>query len=71
MSKAISALLLWVMVGLCAAHGGKSPDEAPVGGGSLRLGKFSVSLAVKDIAALRTFYEKLGLKIVGGNQDQR
>jgi len=37
----------------------------------MRLGKFSVSLAVKDIAALRTFYEKLGLKIVGGNQDQR
>jgi len=35
------------------------------------LGKFSVSLAVKDIAASRAFYEKLGLKIVGGNQDQR
>ena len=37
----------------------------------MRLGAFSVSLAVKDIAASRAFYEKLGFTVFGGNQDQR
>jgi predicted lactoylglutathione lyase len=35
---------------------------------SLRLGNFSVSLAVKDIAKSREFYEKLGLKVILGDQ---
>jgi catechol 2,3-dioxygenase-like lactoylglutathione lyase family enzyme len=35
------------------------------------LGAFSVSLAVKDIAASRAFYEKLGFTVLGGNQDQK
>ena len=34
----------------------------------MRLGNFSVSLAVKDIAASRAFYEKLGFKTLGGDQ---
>lgn len=34
------------------------------------LGAFSVSLAVKDIAASRAFYEKLGFTVVGGNQER-
>ena len=33
----------------------------------MRLGNFSVSLAVKDLAASRAFYEKLGFRVVGGN----
>lgn len=33
----------------------------------MRLGNFSVSLAVKDLIASRAFYEKLGFKAVGGN----
>ncbi len=33
----------------------------------MRLGNFSVSLAVKDLAASRVFYEKLGFKTKGGN----
>lgn len=32
------------------------------------LGNFSVSLAVKDIAASRAFYEKLGFRVRGGDQ---
>ena len=36
----------------------------------MRLGNFSVSLAVKDIAASRAFYEKLGFKAMGGDQSQ-
>jgi len=32
------------------------------------LGNFSVSLAVKDIAASRAFYEKLGFTVFAGDQ---
>lgn len=37
---------------------------------SMRLGNFSVSLAVKDIAASRAFYEKLGFQVVAGDQSK-
>jgi catechol 2,3-dioxygenase-like lactoylglutathione lyase family enzyme len=37
----------------------------------MQLGNFSVSLAVKDIAASRAFYEKLGFKVRAGNQEQK
>jgi catechol 2,3-dioxygenase-like lactoylglutathione lyase family enzyme len=37
----------------------------------MQLGAFSVSLAVKDIAASRAFYEKFGFKVFGGNQEQK
>ncbi len=36
----------------------------------MRLGNFSVSLAVKDLAASRAFYEKLGFRKVGGEPAQ-
>lgn len=36
----------------------------------MQLGNFSVSLAVKDIAASRAFYEALGFTVWGGNQAQ-
>lgn len=36
----------------------------------MQLGTFSVSLAVKDIAASKAFYEKLGFEVAGGNQEQ-
>src|SRR5690606_19005156 len=31
---------------------------------------FSISLAVKDLAASRAFYEKLGFEQIGGEQEQ-
>jgi catechol 2,3-dioxygenase-like lactoylglutathione lyase family enzyme len=34
------------------------------------LGAFSISLAVKDIAASKAFYEKLGFKLFGGDITQ-
>ncbi len=34
------------------------------------LGNFSLSLAVKDISVSRTFYEKLGFEIIGGDAGQ-
>ncbi len=36
----------------------------------MKLGAFSVSLAVKDIGASRAFYEALGFTVFGGNQAQ-
>ncbi len=36
----------------------------------MKLGAFSVSLAVKDIAASRAFYEKFGFNVFGGDQAQ-
>lgn len=36
----------------------------------MRLGNFSVSLAVKDLEASRAFYEKLGFRKVGGDPAQ-
>lgn len=36
----------------------------------MQLGAFSISLAVKDIAASQSFYEALGFEVTGGVQDQ-
>ena len=36
----------------------------------MELGAFSISLAVKDIEASRTFYEKFGFKVFGGDASQ-
>lgn len=40
------------------------------GARQMDLGNFSVSLAVKDLAASRTFYEKLGFKQIHGQPEQ-
>jgi catechol 2,3-dioxygenase-like lactoylglutathione lyase family enzyme len=36
----------------------------------MNLGTFSVSLAVKDLAASRDFYETLGFEAIGGDVEQ-
>lgn len=36
----------------------------------MELGAFSVSLAVKDLAGSRAFYEKLGFQVTGGDPAQ-
>ena len=36
----------------------------------MSLGAFSISLAVKDLAASSDFYEKLGFKVAGGDAQQ-
>jgi catechol 2,3-dioxygenase-like lactoylglutathione lyase family enzyme len=37
---------------------------------SMQLGAFSISLAVRDLNASRTFYEKLGFAVVAGDASQ-
>jgi catechol 2,3-dioxygenase-like lactoylglutathione lyase family enzyme len=39
-------------------------------GGNMELGAFSISLAVSDIGASKSFYEKLGFKVFGGDASQ-
>jgi len=46
------------------------PAPAAKKGRHMQLGNFSISLAVKDIAKSRAFYEKLGFKVFGGDQAQ-
>lgn len=36
----------------------------------MQLGAFSISLAVKDLAASRSFYEKFGFKVFAGDASQ-
>lgn len=38
--------------------------------GELELGAFSISLSVADLAASRTFYERLGFLVTGGDAEQ-
>lgn len=47
-----------------------NPDLKPSMNPDLKLGAFSISLAVKDLEASRAFYEKLGFEVVGGDAAQ-
>ena len=47
---------------------GTSPQAG--GRNKMNLGAFSVSLAVKDLAKSRAFYEKLGFEVRGGEPSQ-
>jgi len=52
------------------AYAGQGEDKAAQKENGMQLGNFSVSLAVKDIAASRAFYEKLGFIAAHGDQAQ-
>ena len=56
----INALCLLVVLAACATDPVSSADDSSSPANSLDLGNFSVSLTVKDLAASRAFYEKLG-----------
>jgi hypothetical protein len=63
-----------VLIGLagCASPSVAEPDERSTSGKmSMRLGNFSVSLAVKDIHASRAFYETLGFRAIGGDATKK
>ncbi len=67
MGRIILSLLLCLFTGcasrIAPALGTGEPTEST----NMRLGNFSVSLAVKELAASREFYEKLGFHVIGGN----
>src|SRR5437867_543257 len=71
----VGGVLLVGSLAACAPMHAPNPAPAtvathPSGDPAMRLGNFSVSLAVKDIAASRAFYEKLGFKMVSGDQSK-
>lgn len=70
--KIVVVAIVACLLGGCASSNAPKKAEAPyVGDPHMRLGNFSVSLAVKDIAASKAFYEKLGFQARGGNQAQK
>lgn len=64
MKTIILSLAALALAGCATSHASKSPPAQP---NPVRLGNFSVSLAVKDLSASRAFYEKLGFHSVGGD----
>lgn len=59
------------LFGACTTVQPAEPAPArPIGDPGMKLGNFSVSLVVKDIAASRAFYEKLGFTMVAGDQSK-
>src|SRR5690349_19242767 len=66
----LSAFLFFVGGYMAQQSSGGAPAGAP-GQGSTRLGNFSVSLAVKDLAKSRDFYERLGFHVWGGDEAKR
>ena len=66
MNKLLGSLLVWVLGGISAPGSATPEDPHESGGAQMRLGNFSVSLTVKDLAASRAFYEKLGFRAFGG-----
>ena len=73
--KKVSFLLFIMLLTVCVitpatASEGSIQTEESIMQPTIQLGNFSVSLAVKDIAVSRAFYEKLGFTIVGGDQEK-
>ena len=62
---AICGLALAFLTGMSASQATESTQEE-----AMKLGAFSVSLAVKDIKVSKAFYEKLDFKEVGGKLEQ-
>jgi lactoylglutathione lyase len=67
MRRIIISLLAGALVG-CATTKATAPGGIQEkGDGNMSLGNFSISLAVKDLAASRDFYEKLGFHVIAGD----
>ena len=70
MTRSIVVVLAVYLAGLGTARVIGPPAGAASTGAPLRLGNFSVSLAVRDLGASRAFYEKLGFRVVMGEPAQ-
>lgn len=55
------------VVAVASMQAVSAQSSSPKGEPRMQLGNFSVSLAVKDLAASRAFYEKLGFRSIAGN----
>ena len=67
MNRSMRSLVLCVLAACVAVNIAALVTGQQTGAKKVRLGNFSVSLAVKDLNASREFYEKLGFRVIGGN----
>jgi catechol 2,3-dioxygenase-like lactoylglutathione lyase family enzyme len=70
MTRSTACVLMLAAAG-CASTG--APPAQPASNAeepAVRLGAFSISLAVQDLAASRAFYEKLGFRAFAGDPAQ-
>lgn len=71
MTRSIILAAAVLLIGCLAGCASQSTRNQPAHGDpDMKLGNFSVSLTVKDIAASRAFYEKLGFTMVSGDQSK-
>ena len=63
----LSGMVAAAFVGAALEGIGKSDEQRSK---KMQLGAFSISLAVKDIAKSKEFYEKLGFEAIGGELSQ-
>jgi catechol 2,3-dioxygenase-like lactoylglutathione lyase family enzyme len=68
--RIIFSLVACALAGCASTSPQGSGTDHPAGNTNMRLGNFSVSLAVKDLGASRAFYEKLGFRAIGGDAKQ-
>lgn len=71
MSRNVLSVVLCFLGGAASMYVAKAGDSSKKADAPLKLGNFSVSLTVKDIAVSRAFYEKLGFKVFGGDQAKK
>jgi catechol 2,3-dioxygenase-like lactoylglutathione lyase family enzyme len=67
MTRFAVSLLVCFLCGCASVQAPKTRTSPDTGAAHMRLGNFSVSLAVKDLDASRAFYEKLGFRATGGD----
>jgi catechol 2,3-dioxygenase-like lactoylglutathione lyase family enzyme len=70
MTRFIAGLLMCILGGCASMHATKPGADQGAGDTPMRLGNFSVSLAVKDLGASRAFYERLGFRAIGGEPER-
>jgi catechol 2,3-dioxygenase-like lactoylglutathione lyase family enzyme len=69
--RCLAAVVIVFAVASCGTAAHDAVQVMPVAQfekSTMELGNFSVSLAVKDIAASKAFYQKLGFAKIGGDQ---
>jgi catechol 2,3-dioxygenase-like lactoylglutathione lyase family enzyme len=70
MKRIILVLVACAFAGCASTKIDDSGADRSTGNSNMRLGNFSVSLAVKDLAVSRAFYEKLGFRVIHGDAKQ-
>ena len=71
MARTLAGMFLGILVAYTTSFATQTAPNPAASEKPLRLGNFSVSLAVKDIAASRAFYEKLGFKKILGDEAKK